>query len=133
MMEGSLMEREKSRIAEKARDYYLGKTGQRFNCAQAVALAFAEKGDVSPEEVRGYSAMGAGRAPDGVCGALFAAQAIARRETGRENGLLMDFFREHAGGVRCREIRRAGQFACVDCVELAAAFADRTVEGDRTE
>jgi hypothetical protein len=80
--------------------------------------AYASLVDVSDSCLERFSRFGAGRAPDGECGALFAAKAIlkevdAKKEVERE-------FVEVAGTTRCRDIRRGRRASCEQCVQSAA-------------
>jgi len=81
------------------------------NCAQSVA-AGAGREDLLPE----LADKGGGRAPDGVCGALFAAQSMVPE--GQREGL-REAFAAELGSFRCRELKANG-VPCVRCVELAS-------------
>jgi hypothetical protein len=88
----------------------------RLNCAQAVFKAFAPHTGMSNRRISYYSNAGHGCAPDGECGALFA----ARRLVGRENyDELERLFVERAGAKECRTIRKTRSAGCGECVEAA--------------
>ena len=87
------------------------------NCAQAVAVAFG--GDP-----QAFASCGSGRAPEGWCGAAYAAAAL-----GGDAQAVEAVFREKAGSVTCREIRRARVLSCAGCVETATGMLQRPVEG----
>jgi hypothetical protein len=54
-----------------AKNHYLGKEGcKRMNCAQSVINAFKEKFDLKKETIELFKVYGAGRAPEGLCGAF---------------------------------------------------------------
>jgi hypothetical protein len=100
----------------------------RYNCAQAVLMAYAPAIGVGGAYVERFSQYGSGRAPGGECGALFAAKAIvedaaARSEVERE-------FMEFAGTTKCREIRQDRRISCQQCVQTAADAVFRQVTGD---
>ncbi len=59
---------------------------------------------------------GGGRAPDGECGALYAACQIVPEAAAR----LRAGFAAEAGATRCRPLKRERRFPCTDCVGLAA-------------
>jgi hypothetical protein len=62
---------------EKAKKYFLGTSSrERLNCAQAVLKAFQEKFSITDEMISQFKAYGAGKAPDGCCGAFYAAKYI---------------------------------------------------------
>ena len=85
------------------------------NCAQSVA-AGAGREDLVTE----LAACGGGRAPEGLCGALYAALAIvpeAKRADVRRR------FEEAVGNVACRDIKAVNKTPCLDCVATAIALA----------
>ncbi len=99
--------------AKKASDHYLGRNGAvRLNCAQSVAAVFSSDTALLNE----LASCGAGRAPNGWCGAAYA----AARLTG--NGALVEErYKAQAGSVHCGEIRKGRKLSCVGCVELGAS------------
>lgn len=90
----------------------------RNNCAQAVLKAYASLAGVDQSCVDWFSRFGSGRAPDGECGALFAAKSMLADDAVRQT--LHDAFTQAAGSAACREIRQLGQLSCRQCVETAA-------------
>ena len=90
---------------------YFSETPRRYNCAQSVA-AGAERFDLVP----GFAAMGGGRAPDGLCGALYALLELLPEQ---ERDAAKRHFAAKAGAIRCREIKGGTGFPCVSCVALA--------------
>jgi len=91
---------------------------ERNNCAQAVLKAYANLAGVDQRCVERFSRMGSGRAPEGECGALFAAKSLLADPSARQT--VHDAFARAAGSTACREIRRRGQVSCRQCVETAA-------------
>lgn len=70
-----------------------------MNCAQSVISAFKEKLDLNTETIELFRAYGAGRAPDGLCGALYAAKYILEKNAAEEKSIeLENFFLNQAGG-----------------------------------
>ncbi|MFA7230136.1 MAG: hypothetical protein WC071_02585, partial [Victivallaceae bacterium] len=49
---------------------------ENFNCAQAVLKFFEDHPSVTVQDIADYKAWGGGRAPEGVCGAIFATGKI---------------------------------------------------------
>ena len=90
----------------------------RNNCAQAVLIAYASLTGVDPSCVQRFSRLGSGRAPEGECGALFAAKSMLADDSARQT--LHDAFARAAGSAACREIRQRGRLSCKQCVETAA-------------
>ncbi len=91
---------------------------QRNNCAQAVLRAYADVAGVGPCCIERFSQFGSGRAPEGQCGALFAAKAMLHDPAARR--AVEDSFLRAAGSTACREIRREGRITCKQCVQTAA-------------
>ncbi len=109
-------------MKKTASDFYRNRMG---NCAQAVAAAWCEKTGKSCGLVQEMSKFGTGRAPEGYCGALYAAEYIVDSENAEE---LVDAFRELSGGhVACRAIRQAKSLNCIECVEAAAELLEKHI------
>lgn len=131
--------------AEKARELYL----EGYNCAQAVALAFADLTGTDVETVKLASAPfggGMGRLGE-VCGAvsgmLMTLSFVRRRDTldAREKAALYseerviaEMFRTRAGSILCRDLlmmragkKEGGGLACPDIVALAAEIIENEV------
>ncbi len=85
------------------------------NCAQCVAKAFGADDSIVSE----LSVCGGGRAPEGLCGALYAAMLLADEA---DRPALRAAFRDAAGAETCREIKGACKTPCTECVRLAADF-----------
>ena len=102
-----------------AKSHYLGKDGfARMNCAQAVGL--------SQEVIELFRAYGGGRAPDGLCGALYAAMYILKnKNAGEKSAELEKFFLEQAGALKCHEVRTCRKLSCLGCVEKSSEFIDK--------
>lgn len=112
---------------EVAKNHFLGREGyKRMNCAQSVISAFKEKYNLSADTVEAFGAYGGGRAPDGLCGALYAAMHILKENAGIEKcNELEGYFIAQAGSVKCREIRMCKKLSCLDCVEKSSEFLDK--------
>jgi hypothetical protein len=88
----------------------------RLNCAQSVLYAWREVIGDTAITVADLKPFGAGRAPDGLCGAVYAACQIA---PGRAEELKAAFA-ARLGSLHCKEIRAAKKYPCADCVAHAA-------------
>lgn len=131
--------------AEKARELYL----EGYNCAQAVALAFADLTSTDVETVKLASAPfggGMGRLGE-VCGAvsgmLMTLSFVRRRDTldarekaalYNEERVIAERFRTRAGSILCRDLlmmragkKEGGGLACPDIVALAAEIIENEV------
>lgn len=113
-------------LANKAVNYYLGKSGEsRKNCAQAVLCGFKEVFNISEATIEAFGGYGVGRAPEGICGALYAANFILEQQGSEEQKKELSVHMERlAGSLKCREIRANKQLSCVGCVEQSARFIE---------
>jgi hypothetical protein len=98
----------------KALDHFRNKQGHNYNCAQAIAAAF-------DEDPARFSTHGSGRAPEGWCGAAYAAAELSHDTDGVKAA-----FMEAAGSVACREIRRSRAMSCATCVETSARLVQQS-------
>ncbi|MBN2703138.1 MAG: C_GCAxxG_C_C family protein [Pontiellaceae bacterium] len=110
-------------MKRRALDHFRGP--ERYNCAQSVYCSLEKHQEVPAEKVNELAAAGSGRAPDGLCGALYAAKLVLSEDRKAE---LRGWFEENGGSVRCREIRKVRKMSCRDCVAAAADFVDRYFE-----
>lgn len=90
---------------------------KQHNCAQAVA-AGSGRDDLAAE----LSASGGGRAPEGLCGALYAALLLAAPE---HREVLKQDFAAAAGALTCREIKSTAKYPCAECVRTAADLVEK--------
>jgi hypothetical protein len=106
---------------EKAKEHYQGVSGkERLNCGQAVLKAFQEKFSVSDELIAEFKAYGAGKAPEGYCGAFYAAKVILEKNFPGKLGDLENAFASEAGSTKCKKIRELRKLSCLGCIEKAA-------------
>ncbi|HTP25228.1 MAG TPA: C-GCAxxG-C-C family (seleno)protein [Anaeromyxobacteraceae bacterium] len=91
---------------------------ERLNCAQSVLKGFREQVEISQQDIDEAQGLGAGKAPDGICGALYAALRLLENPEERET--VRGAFAVRTGSEQCRAIRKARRVSCVQCVEIAA-------------
>lgn len=91
----------------------------RYNCAQAVVHAHRSENPGCTLTVEDCAGMGAGRAPEGLCGSLWAACALRPEEAEQ----IKAAFKAEAGAVACHEIKREHGYPCPECVRLATRLA----------
>ena len=96
--------------------YFRGE--HRYNCAQAVLKAYALLVGLGDSCLDRFSRFGSGRAPEGECGALFAAKAILQDHSAKQK--TEEEFVHAAGSKNCRDIRKSQRFTCEQCVQAAA-------------
>ncbi len=89
---------------------------ENFNCAQAVIAAHQAVTGRQGTSVADFQLLGGGRAPDGECGALYAACHLAPEAAEQ----LRNGFAARAGATGCRPLKRERRFPCTECVGLAA-------------
>jgi hypothetical protein len=89
---------------------------ERLNCAQSVLSAWREVFADTATTVAELKPFGAGRAPEGLCGAVYAACLLAPSRADE----LKAAFAARVGSLYCKEIRAAKQHPCAECVAQAA-------------
>ncbi len=102
-------------------------TREKLNCAQSILKAYRHRKDITQHEIDAARALGGGRAPGGVCGALHAALLLLDGNATKESVRVS--FIERAGSEQCREIRAKKIITCGQCVELAAELLDTGESG----
>ena len=102
------------------------KRPERYNCAQAIALAFQDVFEVSEELVKEWAKCGQGKVDNGFCGALFAAQELVKSPEKAQQ--LAERFEAVMGTVKCRDIRKARKFTCVECVRNTAQILQDSLD-----
>ncbi len=111
---------------EKAKDHYLGRSGsRRMNCCESVAHAFHPEIPLSLEELQNFSGFGSGRAPEGYCGAVYAAKRLLEASGSEKVVTLHEIFQGLAGSVKCREIKALRKISCLECVTQAAGTVEK--------
>ncbi|HNX68875.1 MAG TPA: C-GCAxxG-C-C family protein [Candidatus Omnitrophota bacterium] len=110
---------------QKARQNYLERPGPwKMNCCESVAYAFRQKVPLSVEELQSYAGFGGGRAPEGYCGAIYAAKRLLEALGSSKVAELYGIFQDFAGSVKCREIKALKKISCLECVEKAAGIVE---------
>ena len=88
----------------------------RLNCAQAVLYAWQEVSGDRSVSLADVKAFAGGRAPGGLCGALYVACLVAPKHADS----LKSAFARQLGSPFCRELRATGNHVCSACVAEAA-------------
>ena len=86
-----------------------------YNCAQAVQAAFED----NPAETERLASCGGGKAPEGLCGALYAALTLSDESNTQ---IIRTKFREIVGAETCQEIKSKCKTSCPNCVEAASTI-----------
>lgn len=113
-----------------AKNYYLGREqGQRMNCAQSVICAFKNELQIDKDIVEKFRSCGGGNAPDGLCGAYYAAKYILQNRCADEElPKLEEYFSSFSGSTKCREIREGRKLSCIGCIEKSSEFITNFIE-----
>lgn len=116
------MIKDKNSIASLAKNFHLEHRG---NCAQSIFYAYSKMhgktDEVIQEGIKSFLPFGAGRAPEGCCGALYAAKLLAPSHA----DAITHFFKERASNfTTCKEIRPQKIIPCNRCIEIAGEALD---------
>lgn len=104
---------------------FLFRTEKR-NCAEAVVEAWQKVSGKDHEATENLSECGFGGAPQGLCGAVYAAQLVSDEDKKAE---IVDRFVDAAGSLLCGEIRSTRKLSCTACVKLAATLLEESLQG----
>jgi len=104
-----------------SQDYFHAKP-DNLNCAQAILKSFQKELDIPNSRIADFKAWGGGRAPEGICGALFAAD-ILLAELGQPS--IKEAFKERIGNINCLAIKRENKIPCHDCVRIADELLEK--------
>lgn len=107
-----------------ARKLFHGK--ERYNCAQAILAAYKTKLNVACDVITEYKSYGGGRAEGGLCGALFAGLFLLKDDTAAQDKLKAHF-KEQAGSLTCKQVRKSNKISCAECVATTAGFLEELV------
>ena len=110
-------------MKKKAEDFF-HKKPENWNCAQAILKAYQEEFNISDSEIEDFRAFGGGRAKDGICGALFAAEKLLQK---RNSDSIKNDFEKEVGSLFCKEIK-AKKFPCEACVKIADKLLSRCID-----
>jgi len=87
-----------------------------FNCAQSVLLGWKDVYPVTDQKITDAKACGGGRAPGGLCGALWAALELVPDPEKQER--IKNGFFNAAKSLYCNEIK-GNTVPCNECVKIA--------------
>lgn len=97
---------------------------ENLNCAQAILKGFQAEFGIAEEEIEEYRAWGGGRARDGICGALFAADRLLH-QIGKAS--VSEEFKMKAGSILCSEIKGNRLQTCIACVQIADELVEKSL------
>jgi len=82
---------------------------EKLNCAQCILKAFQAQLNISDSIIAEFRRYGGGRAPEGVCGALYAADYLLKQH-GKNS--IQEEFRQKTNAVTCLELRKKRKVLC---------------------
>lgn len=88
----------------------------KHNCAQAIANKWKELFEDEETIVDQMKANGGGRAPEGLCGAIYAAMQAVPADK-RDD--LLKAFEQRVGQRNCLDIKKVAKVPCVTCINVA--------------
>ena len=103
-----------------AREYHKERRG---NCAQSVAFAWGSKYTGGRGVEESFAGYGGGRAPGGLCGAVYASCELAGLRAAE--AIKRDFAEKSGGHLTCKAIRAAKIMPCSECVAVAAELLEQ--------
>jgi len=115
--------RKKGELAES----FFHKKPFNFNCTQSIMKSFQEENKFNDELIMDNSRMGGGRAPEGQCGAYYAARLVLKDNTDHQTQLDTAFLKEMKS-VYCRDIRPNKIVPCQQIVKLTAEFIENILK-----
>ncbi len=100
-----------------------------WNCAQAIHKSQQAHTGLSDEEIElHFRPMGGGRAPEGVCGALYAIQTLVDED---RQQALSEEFRHRTGGTTCRELKGRCGRSCLELVGIAEEILEQELTNSK--
>jgi hypothetical protein len=103
---------------------YFHKKPENLNCAQAILKGFQQELNIDDSHIEEFRAHGGGRAPEGICGALYAAEHLAKKHN---LGDLKADFEKETGHTNCKELKSNLKVTCEKCVKIADSFLERKI------
>ena len=98
---------------------------ENLNCAQSILKGFQEEFNISAGRIAEFKAWGGGRAPEGVCGALFAADILLAE---LEKPSIKEKFKTEVGNTNCLAIKRENKVSCLNCVRIADELLEKEIK-----
>lgn len=108
--------------SKQAAHYFHGQEG--YNCAQAVLKAYQANSGMSELTIRSATVAGGGRAKNGICGALYAAQIILGE--GTETDSVSKEFLKRNGSIKCSALKKS-ECGCRKLVSLSAQLLEEHI------
>lgn len=107
-------------------EQFFHKSPENYNCAQAILKGFEQEFSIDNSQIEAFRAFGGGRAPLGVCGALFAAQQLLANEAGN----LQTEFIKLCGSAYCKDLKMQSYVSCAEAVKTADNVLRKFITND---
>ena len=98
---------------------YFHKPPRYYNCAQAIFKAFQEEYQITNDQIVELAKYSNGKAPNGYCGAYFAALELIKDKPDLKDEFTKRF-QEKSNHLTCFDIRFNYTMSCKNLVKLAA-------------
>ncbi len=98
----------------------------RLNCAQVLVYKWCECNGVSNLMVDDLRGLGSGRAPDGMCGALYGAIRIFEGDEIIQDQLSQTF-KLTIGECSCKGVSQKSDFNCHQCIDVMDEAIEKLV------
>lgn len=102
---------------------YFHKPPGYYNCAQAIFKAFQEEYQITNNQIVELAKYGNGKAPNGYCGAYYAALELIKDNPDLKEEFTKRF-QEKSDYLTCFDIRFNYSMSCKNLVKLAANLLD---------
>jgi hypothetical protein len=100
----------------KTSEIFFHKKPENYNCAQSILKGFQTEFQIPDKIIEDFREYGGGRAENGICGALYAANYLIQQNGG--SALDGSFIRKVSYST-CRDIKQNKCCSCIDCVKIA--------------
>ncbi len=103
---------------------YFHKKPQNLNCAQSILKSWQKDFNIDEKDINSFIKFGGGRAPYGLCGAVYAADhllALINKPS------IQDNFENKLAYKTCSELKRKGRVSCENCVEMADELISQSI------
>lgn len=97
------------------------KPPEHLNCAQSVLYGYQQITGDKKFTLADLKQFSGGRAPGGLCGAVYAACLIVPESAND----LKNQFEKNIGSTLCKQIRSARKYSCETCVAHASEFLEK--------
>jgi hypothetical protein len=99
------------------------KPPEQLNCAQSVLYGYQQVTGDTGISIASLKPFGGGRAPEGLCGAIYSACLVAPDAAND----LKENFSKVIGSAFCRQIREANRHSCDVCVSRASELLEARI------